>query len=167
LKRLICIACTFTIAVVATAIFNGGAFAGEQAKVACRSTQDPTTGDAVEFDYNDREKTLLIKVHYRRGIGGAKVTWTKKTQPRKIVLELQNFRNLEALSMTSGGNRFQTSLKVAPMIWGKSAADENEHELKPRVGICAKADKIMAAIPADAYAWNVMEVLVGWIDAYR
>jgi hypothetical protein len=161
-----CIACSFTIAVSA-AMVDVGTRAAEKSKIDCKSTGDPTTGDAVDFTYNKRERTLLIKVTYRRGIGGAKVSWTKGSQPRKIVVELQNFHNLEALAMSGGGSRLQTALKVAPMIWGKSSTDENEHELKPHVEVTSKTDSITAVIPGEAYDWNVQEVLIGWIDAYR
>lgn len=132
----------------------------------CKSTGNAQTGDQVT--HSVKGKILTVTVNLKRGIGGAKVSWSEQNRPDKIVVELKQFYNLEAFSMSSGEHRFQTSLRTAPMIWGKdSSAETNEHELKPKVRVVQKHDKIIVTVPKEAFDWQVNDLQIGWIDAYR
>lgn len=158
-----------TLAIVLILFASIGATAAEakkESEIECKYTGNEQTGDKVVHSF--KGKVLTVKVSYRRGIGGAKVSWAEKNRPNKIIVELNKFHNLEAFSMSAGEHRFQTALRTAPMIRGRDSAEEaNEHELKPKVSIVRKQDKIVVTVPKDAFDWQVNELQIGWIDAYR
>lgn len=132
----------------------------------CVTSGDPKTGDIVTYQL--KKDTLTITVTKRRGIGGVKLSRGKQPWPKKIVVELKKWGNLEAFAVSSGVHRFQTSLKEAPLIWGRdSIKEDNEHELKGHVEIAEKDSDIIATVPKETFDWNVDELQIGWIDAYR
>ncbi|MBY0551613.1 MAG: hypothetical protein K2W95_30300 [Candidatus Obscuribacterales bacterium] len=157
----------FGIALVLFA--SKGASAAEakrESRIECKSSGNEQTGDKVAHLF--KAKVLTVNVSYKRGIGGAKVSWSANQRPNKIIVELKNFHSLEAFSMCGGEHRFQTALRTAPMIWGRdSTAEPNEHELKPKVNIVQKPDKVVVTVPKEAFDWQVNELQIGWIDAYR
>lgn len=132
----------------------------------CESSSDPKTGDIVT--YKRKGDTLTITVKKQRGIGGAKINRGNQPWPKKIVVQLKKWGSLEAFAVSSGKFRFQTSLKSAPMIWGRDSVNgDDERELKGRVEIVQKGSDIIATVPKETFDWNVDELQIGWIDAYR
>lgn len=138
----------------------------------CKNAIDLKNRDVVTHSL--KKDTLHIFVSHRRGIGGANLKRGAKPWPKKIIVEFKNFHNLESFGMSSGKvHRFNTNLKAAPMIWVRDSANERDesaaegHELKAKVEVVQKGDNIVATVPKEAYDWNVDELQIGWIDAYR
>lgn len=59
------------------------------------------------------------------------------------------------------------------MIWGRDSANDtgeegaDGHKLDAKVEVVQKGDIIVATVPKEAFDWNVDELQIGWIDAYR
>lgn len=154
---------------IAYTLSGAPAFSDEQRRASvacqCQAVDDRSPKDEVSCKQVGNQLHVIVKYHW--GIGSARVTRGSAPWPVKIQVELQQFHNLEAFSVSSGPHRLQTSLRTSPITWGRNSAEEPEHELPSRIEIKAEADRIIAIIPAEVIAWNVDEFTIGWIDAYR